>query len=117
MSIRFDEDDVRAMGRAARGVRGVSLAKDDKVIGVAVVGKESKETILIVTEKGLRQTHDRGRISFAKSRRRRPNHAKDERQSRLRRFRSRGHRSRSILLNTNTGQVDSALRLLRYLGH
>ena len=57
MSIRFDEDDVRAMGRAARGVKGVNLGKDDKVIGMEVVTKDSKETILIVTDKRLRQTH------------------------------------------------------------
>jgi DNA gyrase subunit A len=53
MSIRFDEDDVRAMGRAARGVKGVALGKDDKVIGMEVVSKSSQETILIVTEKGF----------------------------------------------------------------
>jgi len=53
MAIRFDESDVRAMGRTARGVRGIALAKDDKVVGMEVVTKDSKETILIVTEKGL----------------------------------------------------------------
>jgi DNA gyrase subunit A len=53
MSIRFDEADVRPMGRAARGVKGVSLGKDDKVIGMEIVGKDSKETILIVTENGF----------------------------------------------------------------
>src|SRR6185312_14525179 len=53
MAIRFDEDDVRPMGRAARGVRGVSLSKDDKVVGMEVVAKDSKETILIVTENGM----------------------------------------------------------------
>jgi DNA gyrase subunit A len=41
------------MGRAARGVRGVSLSKDDKVVGMEVVAKDSKETILIVTENGM----------------------------------------------------------------
>src|SRR5262249_25635245 len=53
MSIRFDEDDVRAMGRAARGVKGVTLSKDDKVVGMEVISKDSKETILIVTENGF----------------------------------------------------------------
>lgn len=53
MSIRFDEDEVRAMGRAARGVKGVTLAKEDKVIGMEVIAKDSKETILIVTENGF----------------------------------------------------------------
>ncbi len=53
MAIRFDEEDVRAMGRAARGVKGVSLSKDDKVVGMEIVSKDSKETLLIVTENGL----------------------------------------------------------------
>ncbi|MGE4131383.1 MAG: DNA gyrase subunit A [Bdellovibrionales bacterium] len=53
MSIRFDEADVRAMGRAARGVRGVSLAKDDRVVGMEIIAKDSKETILIVTKNGF----------------------------------------------------------------
>lgn len=53
MSIRFDEAEVRAMGRAARGVKGVNLGKDDKVIGMEIVAKDSKETILVVTENGF----------------------------------------------------------------
>jgi DNA gyrase subunit A len=52
MSIRFDENDVRPMGRAARGVRGISLAKDDRVIGMEIVAKDSKETVLMVTKNG-----------------------------------------------------------------
>lgn len=52
MSIRFDEEDVRPMGRAARGVRGINLSEDDKVIGMEVIDKESKETVLMVTANG-----------------------------------------------------------------
>jgi DNA gyrase subunit A len=52
MSIRFSEDDVRSMGRTARGVRGIGLAKDDRVIGMEVVSPDSKETILMVTRNG-----------------------------------------------------------------
>jgi DNA gyrase subunit A len=52
MSIRFDESDVRAMGRTARGVKGVTLGKEDKVIGMEIVSKDSKETILIVSANG-----------------------------------------------------------------
>ena len=52
MSIRFDEEEVRAMGRNARGVRGINLADDDKVIGMEVIDKESKETVLMVTANG-----------------------------------------------------------------
>ncbi len=52
MSIRFDEGDVRGMGRTARGVKGMTLAKDDRVIGMEVISKDCKDTILIVTSKG-----------------------------------------------------------------
>jgi DNA gyrase subunit A len=49
-SIRFSETDVRSMGRTAMGVRGISLRKDDCLIGMDVVHNEF--TILTVTEKG-----------------------------------------------------------------
>ena len=52
MSIRFSEDDVRAMGRQARGVRGITLGASDYVIGMEVIEKENKGTILIITESG-----------------------------------------------------------------
>ncbi len=52
MSIRFDEGDVRPMGRSARGVKGVTLSKEDKVVGMEVLDKASKATILMVTENG-----------------------------------------------------------------
>ncbi len=50
-SIRFSEAKVRDMGRAARGVRAVSLAKKDEVIAMVVPQKGS--TILTVTELGF----------------------------------------------------------------
>jgi DNA gyrase subunit A len=40
MAIRFDENDVRSMGRPARGVRGIDLQKQDYVVGVAVTPME-----------------------------------------------------------------------------
>lgn len=49
-AIRFHERDVRGMGRAARGVRGVTLEADDVVIGMVVVVREG--TLLVVSEKG-----------------------------------------------------------------
>lgn len=52
MSIRFDENEVRPMGRTARGVRGISLAKDDRVVGMEIVTKDSKETVMMVTKNG-----------------------------------------------------------------
>ena len=49
-SIRFNESDVRDMGRTARGVRGMSLSKDDMVVGMEVLATDAP--ILTVTEKG-----------------------------------------------------------------
>jgi len=49
-AIRFHEDKVRDMGRAAYGVRGITLAKNDKVIGMVVVKRDT--TLLTVTENG-----------------------------------------------------------------
>ncbi|MBT9331701.1 DNA gyrase subunit A [Paracidobacterium acidisoli] len=42
MAIRFDENDVRSMGRPAYGVRGIDLVKNDYVVGMAVTPKERK---------------------------------------------------------------------------
>jgi DNA gyrase subunit A len=53
MAIRFDENDVRPMGRAARGVRGIKLNKGDYVIGVCDVSQEGTEKILTVSENGF----------------------------------------------------------------
>lgn len=52
MSIRFNESDVRPMGRAARGVKGITVGKTDDVIGMEIIEKGSKDTILMVTESG-----------------------------------------------------------------
>lgn len=52
MSIRFSENDVRAMGRTARGVKGITLSKEDSVVGLEVFDKEAPGNVLIVTEGG-----------------------------------------------------------------
>lgn len=55
MSIRFGEDDVRAMGRVAAGVRGIKLKGEDEVIGMNVITPEDlveKKQLLIVMDKG-----------------------------------------------------------------
>lgn len=52
MSIRFNENDVREMGRVARGVKAITLAKDDIVVAMEVLEKNSSDTILMVTSKG-----------------------------------------------------------------
>ncbi len=52
MAIRFNEDQIRDMGRSAAGVRGVKLGKGDRVIG-AVSLRRLGTTILVATEKGF----------------------------------------------------------------
>ncbi len=49
-AIRFQETNVRPMGRTAAGVRGIRLSKDDKVVGMVVVHREG--TLMVVTDKG-----------------------------------------------------------------
>ncbi|HIB54527.1 MAG TPA: DNA gyrase subunit A [Nitrospirales bacterium] len=51
--IRFKEEDVRSVGRSARGVRGISLVKGDEVIGMQTLEPDAKATILTVTENGF----------------------------------------------------------------
>lgn len=51
-SIRFQEEDVRSMGRAAAGVRGIRLGGGDKVVEAAVVSSP-KSQLLVVMENGL----------------------------------------------------------------
>jgi DNA gyrase subunit A len=50
MAIRFNESDVREMGRAARGVRGVRLKSGDEVVGAVVVREGA--SLLTVTGRG-----------------------------------------------------------------
>jgi DNA gyrase subunit A len=61
MGIRFAEGDVRSMGRPAYGVRGIDLAKNDYVVGVAVTPREHAPgayRILSVTENGFGKRTD-----------------------------------------------------------
>jgi DNA gyrase subunit A len=53
-AIRFAESDVRAMGRGARGVRGISLKSKQQVISLIIAGSDDEETgtILAATENG-----------------------------------------------------------------
>ncbi|HSR42449.1 MAG TPA: DNA gyrase C-terminal beta-propeller domain-containing protein, partial [Longimicrobiales bacterium] len=51
-AIRFHESDVRPMGRATEGVRGVDLAPGDHVVGMVVVQRDDA-TLLVVTEEGM----------------------------------------------------------------
>lgn len=67
MAIRFEETDVRSMGRPAYGVRGIDLGKNDYLVGAAVTPKERKKTgagadcaclILSITEQGFGKRTD-----------------------------------------------------------
>ncbi len=50
---RFDETDVRVMGRLATGVRAMKLDGDgDEVVGMIVVNNPEKETVMVVSEEG-----------------------------------------------------------------
>ena len=49
-AVRFCEENVRSMGRTARGVRGITLSEEDYVVGVAMV--EEGKTLLTITEGG-----------------------------------------------------------------
>ncbi len=62
MSICFNEEDARAIGRTARGVRAIDLAEGDTVVGMAVVGEG--EYTLTVSEGGLgrRSSYDEYRM-------------------------------------------------------
>ena len=69
-AIRFRETDVRPMGRATRGVRGIRLKKDDVVVGVDVVNPGSQ--LLVIMENGYGKrtkvdqfaTHTRGGVGI-----------------------------------------------------
>ncbi len=56
-AIRFNEKDVRDMGRTATGVRGIKLQKGDRVVGLLVI-KHPQTSVLVVTEKGYGKRSD-----------------------------------------------------------
>ncbi len=67
MAIRFDENDVRSMGRPAYGVRGIDLGKNDYVVGLAATPKDRVDNgkggntaslILSVTSNGFGKRTD-----------------------------------------------------------
>ena len=58
--VRFPEDTVRPMGRTATGVRTIKLDEDgqDRVIGMICVEEGSKESVLVISEKGFGKRTD-----------------------------------------------------------
>jgi len=66
-SVRFKEDDVRAMGRQAAGIKAISLKRGDEVVGMDVVptkpvigadGKPKQRLVLVVMENGYGKRTD-----------------------------------------------------------
>ena len=49
-AVRFNEKDVRRMGRTAAGVRGINLVDDARVVGMVVMRREG--TLLVASERG-----------------------------------------------------------------
>ncbi len=57
-SIKFKEENLRAMGRPASGVRAINLKREDKVVGMDVVEKTENQYLLVVTENGYGKRTD-----------------------------------------------------------
>lgn len=53
LSIRFNEEEARPVGRTSMGVKGINLAKDDYVIGMEPITSEKDNYILAITENGF----------------------------------------------------------------
>ena len=51
-AVRFNEEEVRPMGRAARGVRGVRLRPNDTVVGMDVVTDPDNQKLIVISTKG-----------------------------------------------------------------
>ncbi|MGB7972279.1 MAG: DNA gyrase subunit A [Candidatus Deferrimicrobiaceae bacterium] len=62
LSIRFHEDDIRSMGRTAVGVRGISLAKGDEVVGMELLKPGGNLLTVTVNGYGKRTAVDEYRI-------------------------------------------------------
>ena len=56
MSIRFDENDIRPMGRSAMGVKGITLSNDDNVVSMSLC--EEGTDVLVVSENGFGKRTD-----------------------------------------------------------
>jgi DNA gyrase subunit A len=53
-AIRFNESDVRPMGRNAAGVRGISVPEHSEVVGMVCIDPQDKEaSVLVISEKGM----------------------------------------------------------------
>ena len=68
LAVRFPEEQVRPMGRTARGVRAVTLKRDgDAVVGMVIL-TDSVPQVLTVCENGYGKAYGGGRVPFAEPR-------------------------------------------------
>ena len=60
MSIRFNENDCRPIGRTARGVKAIELKEEDEVVGMCIIGENQDNSmkILTIAESGLGRLSD-----------------------------------------------------------
>src|SRR6056297_2939881 len=52
-AIRFNEDQVRPMGRNTSGVRSINLYNDDEIVSLNIINQEDKRKLLLITENGF----------------------------------------------------------------
>ncbi|MFA9478629.1 DNA gyrase subunit A [Phycisphaerales bacterium AB-hyl4] len=111
MAIRFQEDDVRVMGRTATGVKGIDLAGHDKVVGLVRIAEGEETDLLTVTENGYGKRTPTSEYLVQSETGSRPQ--------------SRGGKGRrDITVNTRNGQVvglltvsdEASLMLITYQG-
>ena len=57
-AIRFNEQTVRAIGRTAAGVRGISIEEEDEVIGMIAIEPDDKKDVLVLSENGFGKRTD-----------------------------------------------------------
>ena len=57
-AIRFNESTVRPMGRVSTGVKAISIEDQDEVIGMIAIEPESKQDVLVLSEKGYGKRTD-----------------------------------------------------------
>ena len=79
MAIHFSEEDVRPMGRAAYGVKGIELESGDEVVALEVV---AEGTVLTVTANGYGKKHRPRRVPAAEPGRQGPHQHQDQRPQR-----------------------------------
>ena len=89
-AIRFKNGDVRAMGRPARGVRGIKLDEDDEIVGLLCLTED--KVVLSISRARLRQAHRARRVPPNEPRRQGRDQHEDHQEERSGRFLDEGHR-------------------------